>query len=294
LVLPTKWLLLVPLLVASAAAAQSQPPARQRQDRRAALPTTPAEPIPEVNVAAGNLTTVGFNATLDRDSLVVDRTRFKWAQVSDSFLLLEPFADLGSDDKLIVQVGFKDKALPAKAILAVTSRPDVMDGKVEMDRRANTPEALLAALAQKEAELEELKARYAGSGPAGLVLSEWLNPDMKPLKLKNVLAPADASGLEEKGGTGYPGEHSAIVAIRLRNLPGQASWGVGQARLTNSSGTPVKVLSVQMKPAELAPGEEGLLVVEVQAPPWTAGKPFSVALTDTRGQRRLSLNLLAQ
>src|SRR5689334_23056689 len=117
----------------------------------------------ELYVAANNLTTVGFNATLDRDSLVVDKTRFKWAQVSDSFLLLEPFADLASTDKLIVQVGFKDKALPAKAILTVTSKADVMDGKVEVDRRANTPEALLAALNQKEAELEELKARYAGN-----------------------------------------------------------------------------------------------------------------------------------
>ncbi|ADO72929.1 DUF2381 family protein [Stigmatella aurantiaca] len=64
-------------------------------------------------------------------------------------------------------MGFKDRALPAKAVLAVVSKADVMDGKVEVDRRANTPEALLAALSQKEAELEELKARYAGSGPSG-------------------------------------------------------------------------------------------------------------------------------
>ncbi|MBN1205700.1 MAG: DUF2381 family protein, partial [Myxococcaceae bacterium] len=135
-------MLLAPLLVASAAAAQPQFPARQRQDRRATLSATPGEPMLELYVAANNLTTVGFNATLDRDSLVVDRTRFKWAQVSDSFLLLEPFADLASTDKLIVQIGFKDRALPAKAVLAVVSKADVMDGKVEVDRRANSPEAL--------------------------------------------------------------------------------------------------------------------------------------------------------
>ncbi|EAU63550.1 hypothetical protein STIAU_7213 [Stigmatella aurantiaca DW4/3-1] len=53
-------MLLATLLVASAAAAQPLLPARQRQDRRAALPTT-----------------VAFNGPLDRDSLVLDRTRFK-------------------------------------------------------------------------------------------------------------------------------------------------------------------------------------------------------------------------
>jgi uncharacterized protein (TIGR02268 family) len=289
---PSTWLLLVPLLVASIAAAQPQPPARQRQDRRSALPTTSAEPIPEVYIAAGNLTTVAFNGPLDRDSLVVDRTRFKWMDVGDRTLVLEPFTDLGPGERLIMQVGFKDRALPAKAVLAAVSKAEVMDGKVEVDRRANTPEALLAALNQKEAELEELKARYVGNGPASLVLSEWLNKHMVPIPFTTAVAPADASGLAVRESIGYAGSSSALVAIRLRNLPGQPPWGVGQARLTSSSGTPVKVLSVQMKPAELAQGEEGLVVVEVQAPPWTAGKPFSVALTGTSGQRRLSLNLM--
>ncbi|WP_224361080.1 DUF2381 family protein [Hyalangium versicolor] len=293
MVLPSAWLLLVPLLVAGTAAAQQpQLPARQRQDRRAALPTTPAEPIPEVYVAAGNLTTVAFNGPLDRDSLVVDRTRFKLVDVGDRLLALQPFADLGSGERLIVKVGFRDRALPAQAVLAVVTDSTVMDGNVEMDRRANTPEALLAALNQKEVELEELKARYVGNGPASLVLSEWLNKYMLPIKFTTAVAPADASGLEVPESIGYAGKFSALVAIRLRNLPGQPAWVVGQARLTSSSGALVKVLSVQMKSAELAPGEEGLVVVEVEAPPWTAGKPFSVVLVDTSGQRRLSLNLM--
>jgi len=288
------WVLLALLLVASAASAQLQPPARQRQDRRAALPTAPAEPIPEVYVAAGNLTTVAFNGPLDRDSLVVDRTRFKWVDVGDRILALQPFTDLGSGERLIVKIGFKDRALPTQAVLAVITDSTVMDGNVEVDRRANTPEALLAALTQKEAELEELKARYAGSGPAGLVLSEWLNKNMLPIKFIPPVTPADASGLEVPESIGYAGKFSALVAIRLRNLPGQTPWSMGQARITGSSGTPVKVLSVQMKPAELAQGQEGLVVVEVQDPPWTTGKPFSVDLVDPRSQRRLSFNLMTK
>ncbi len=288
------WLLLAPLLVASTAAAQAQFPTRQRQDRRAALPTTPAEPIPEVYVAAGNLTMVVFNGPLDRDSLVVDRTRFKWMDVGDRILALEPFTDLGPGERLIMQVGFRDRALPSKAVLAVVSKADVMDGKVEVDRRANTPEALLAALTQKEAELEELEARCEGSGPAGLVLSEWLNKYMLPVRFTPPATPAGTSGLEVPESIGYAGKHSALVAIRLRNLPGQKPWAVGLAIITNAHGAPVAVLSVQMKPAELAPGEEGLVVVEAKAPPWTDDKPFTVELVGAEGgsnTRRLSFNL---
>jgi uncharacterized protein (TIGR02268 family) len=292
LVLPTKWLLLALLLVASGAAAQPQLPARQRQDRRAALPTTPAEPVLELYVAAGNLTMVAFNGPLDRDSLVVDRTRFKWMDVGDRTLVLEPFTDLGPGERLIMQVGFKDRALPAKAVLAVVSKADVMDGKVEVDRRANTPEALLTALNQKEAELEELKARYAGNGPAGLVLSEWLTKNMKSIVFSIPPAAADAIGLEVVEGIGYEGTTSALVAIQLRNFPGQKPWVLEQARVAGPGGAAVKVLSAQMKPVQLEPGEVGLVVVEVKTPPWTAGKPFSVDLVATVGERRLSITLV--
>jgi len=285
-------LLALGLLVASAAAAQPQLPIRQRQDRRVALPTTPAEPVPELYVAAGNLTTVAFNGSLDRDSLVVDRTRFKWMDVGDRTLVLEPFTDLGPGERLIMQVGFKDRALPAKAVLAVLSKADVMDGKVEVDRRANTPEALLAALTQKEAELEELKARYAGSCPAGLMLSEWLYEESRPTALV-VESPADdGHGLEAQKAFGFLGKFSALVAIRLRNLPGQKPWVLEQAHVAGPGGGAVKVLSTQMKPVQLEPGEEGLLVVEVKTPPWTAGKPFSVGLGDPGGGRRLSIKLM--
>jgi len=288
------WLLLAPLLMASSAAAQAQLPARQRQDRRASLPTTSAEPLPELYVAAGTLTTVAFNGSLDRDSLVVDRTRFKWVDVGDRLLTLEPFTDLGPGERLILQVAFTDRALPAKAVLAVVSKADVVDGKVEVDRRANTPEALFAALAQKEAELEELKARYAGNGPVGLMLSEWLDEGSTPIPLVVESSADEGHGLEAYKAFGFRGSFSTLVAIWLRNHPGQKPWGLDQARVAGSGGAAVKVLSAQMKPVQLEPGKEGLLVVEVKTPPWAAGKRFSVGLVEASGERRLSINLMQQ
>jgi uncharacterized protein (TIGR02268 family) len=285
------WLSLALVLGASAAAAQPQPTARQRQDRRAVLPTTPAEPMLELYVAGGHLTTAAFNGRLDPDSLVVDRTRFKWAEASEHLLMLEPFSDLGPGERLIVQVSFKDRALPTRAVLAVLSRADVMDGKVELDRRANSPEALLAALKQKEAELEELKTRYAGSGPAGLMLSGWLSGHSHPVYLKAKAVAGGTHGLTVGWAHGYQGEFSALVGFSLRNLPGQKPWVLEQARITGAAGARVEVLSVQMKQPQLEPGEEGLVVVEVKTPPWTDEKPFSLELMDPSGQRSISIKL---
>jgi len=248
----------------------------------------------ELYVAANNLTMAAFNGNLDPSSLLVDRTRFKWAEASDHFLILEPFADVGPGEKLIVQVGFKDRALPTKAVFAVVSKSDVMDGKVEVDRRANTPEALLAALKQKEVELEELRTRYAGSGPAGLMLSEWLTDESRPIPLVVTTPGGNRHGLMVPRVVGYQGKFSALVAVRLRNLLGQKPWVLEQARITGAAGAPVEVLSIQMKQPQLDPGEEGLVVLEAKTPPWTAGKPFSVALMDTSGQRPLSINLMTK
>src|SRR6185503_18670626 len=105
--------------------------------------------------------------------------RFKWVDVGDSILSLQLFVNLAPGERLIVKIGFKDKALPAQAILAIVTSATVVDGNVEVDRRANTPEALQAALTQKDVEFEELKARCEAASPVGLVLSEWLNKDTR-------------------------------------------------------------------------------------------------------------------
>lgn len=286
----TLWLL-ASLLWASTAVAQLQSPARQRQDRRVALPATADEPVPEVRVAAGNLTTLVFNSPLDRDTLEVDRTRFKLVDTGERSLALEPATELGVGERLVVKVRFKDKALPAQAVIALVSHASEMDGKVEVDRRANSPEALLAALAQRDAELEALKVRCEGSGPVGLVLSEWLNGKMVPVALTGEEVAADASGLKVLESTGYPGAFSAVMAIRLRNLSNKESWAVGLVRISHPAVGQVQALSVRMRPTELAPGETGWVVAEINAPLWEDGKPLRVELVGVGGQRRLSLNL---
>lgn len=247
--------------------------------------------MPEVRVASGNLTTLVFNAPLDRDTLELDRTRFKLADTGERSVSLEPAAELGSGERLVVKVRFKDKALPAQAVIALVSHASEMDGKVEVDRKANTPEALLAALAQREAELEEFKARCVGGGPAGLVLSGWLNVETRSIPLVDKVSVVEAGGLRTKELFAYKGTFSALLDIPLENLRGQKPWVLGQARLTGPGGVPLKLLSVQMKPAALAPGEGGRIVVETEVSPWAPRTAFNVELVDAGGQRRHSFNL---
>src|SRR5688572_30359625 len=114
----TWFLLALCLLVAGRAAAQPQLSVRQRQDRRASLPATPTESTPELYLAAGNLTTVLLNRPLDRDSLVVDRSRFKWVDVGDRTLSLQLLADLEPGERLLIKLGFKDREQPTQALFA--------------------------------------------------------------------------------------------------------------------------------------------------------------------------------
>ena len=163
---------------------------------------------------------------------------------------------------------------------------------MEVDRRANTPEALIAALTQKEAELEELKARHAGSGPSSLVLSGWLHEKLpKPIRFRAVMGSANATGLEATQCVGYAGQTSALLAITIRNPQGQKPRAPGGARFVSADGKPVIVLSVQMKSPQLAPGEEGLVVVEAKTPPWAERGPFRVELVDATGEQLLSLTM---
>ncbi|MDC0711942.1 DUF2381 family protein [Stigmatella sp. ncwal1] len=282
------------LLVAAPAFAQLPSPHRQRQDRRVSLPTQPGEPPPEVHVAPGYITVLMFNSPLERDSLEVDRTRFKWVDLGERTLNLEPAAELGASERLVVKVRFKDRALPSQAVLGLVAHPTEVDGRVEVDRRANTPEALLNALTLKTAEVEDLKARCEENGPVGLALSGWLTRDTSPIVIIEQEPSAETRGLQFRRGVGFQGGRSTLVTFHLLNRPDQRPWTLGQARLTEAGGGAATVLSAQMRPPSLAPGEKGLVVLEAATAPWVRGTEFSVELADASGQRLLFLNLRTQ
>ncbi|WNG42628.1 DUF2381 family protein [Archangium violaceum] len=272
-------------MTGATAAAQSQPPVRERQERRVSLPSNPEEAEPKVSVAAGVATYIRFDAPIDRASVEVEGrpVRFRWVDIGERLVAVEPSVDLGAEEKLVVRVRYKDGASPAGATLVLVSHPSRVDKEVEVVRRPRTVEALEAALAQKEAELAALRAV---SGLAGLVFSGRLTLD--GVQAQRIEASASArDGLKVVDGEGYRARPWALVVVQVRNLPGQKPWEPGEARLTRADGTPVKVRSVDMNKAQLAPGEEGRVAVETEAPFWMVGEVLRLEFLDKSGSRRL-------
>ncbi|WNG23786.1 DUF2381 family protein [Cystobacter fuscus] len=265
----------------------AQPPARERQERQVAIPNSPEEPVPEVRVAAHVATYLRFDAPIDRASVEVEgrTTRFRVVDPGERTLTLEPTLEPGPGEKLGVRVRYKDGTFPAAATFALVSHPSLVDKEVEVVRRPRTVEALEAALAQKEAELASLRAV---SAPAGFFFSGRLSPAGVQARL--IEKPSSArDGLHVAGGEAYRAEAWALAVVRVRNLPGQTPWEPGEARLTRADGPPVKVRSVDMNKARLAPGEEGLVAVETEAPTWKAGEVLRLELLDRSGSRRMSI-----
>jgi len=239
-------------------------------------------------VAAKVTTWLRFDAPIDRASVEVEgrATRFKLVDPGEYTLALEVTVEPGPGEKLSVQVRYEDAGTPAYATFALVSHPSLVDKEVEVARRPRTVEALEAELAEKKAELAALRAV---SGPAGLVFSGRL--DFKGVQARRIeIATGPQGGLKVVDAEGYRASSWALAIVRVRNLPGQKPWEPGEARLTLADGTPVKVRSVVMNKAQLAPGEEGLVAVETEAPHWKADKFLRLELLDKSGSRRLSIS----
>ncbi|MDY7225865.1 DUF2381 family protein [Hyalangium rubrum] len=293
---PTAWLLLALVLLVAAPAA-AQPLARLRQDRRVSLSGAPAEPVPEVRVAAGHLTTLVFNAPLERDTLEFDTTRFKLADPGERSLSLEPTTDLGAGERLVVKVRFKDRALPGQAVFAVVSHATEVDGRVEVDRRANTPEALMAALTQTQAELERLKSWCEVSGPARLAFSGQMDENgVVPVLFRSEMPLEGSGGLEVTGAMGYMGKAWALLVVTLHNSRSKKPWRLEQTRLSRTEGVPLRIISARMNKPQLAPGENGMVAVELDYKELKlpSGARLRLDLRDSSNARPLSLVLVKQ
>jgi uncharacterized protein (TIGR02268 family) len=279
-------LILAWLSLGATATAQAQTPVREQQERRLTLSIRPEEPPSEVRVAPGVTTYLRFDAPLDRASLEVEgrSARFRFVDVGERIVALEPLGELSPEEKVTVRVRYLDGESPAFALFTLVSHPTWVDKELEVVRRPRSLEALEAALAEREAEIAALRAR---SGLAELVFSGRLGVAGVRAQRFGVLPKVGPSGLQVVTGMGYRADSWTLVVVRVLNLPGQKPWMPTEARLIRADGTRVKVRAVDLNPARLAPGEEGLVAVETDAPSWKTEEDLRLELEDKGGRRLL-------
>lgn len=280
---------LLALLVAGVAAAQPAPPARQLRQRALFLLTSPVEA--SVHVSKGVLTTLTFDSQiLPRSVMVQGRdTHFERFVVEERTVTLKPKVDLTADERLLLTVRFADGAAPQEAIFILIPASEQVDAAVEVVRRARNAEALQSELTQVQAQLAALQGRCGDGGPTGLILSGLLGSYVSTSVFKATVPPGNASGLKAESGVGYRTKWWAVVTVRVRNLAGQRVWSPGVARLATARGQSIQVKSVRMDKPQLAPGEEGLVLVETGKPVWQANEELLLELSDTTRGRDLPI-----
>jgi uncharacterized protein (TIGR02268 family) len=276
--------------------AAAQPPvlpAREALRGQVVLAGSAAEPVPEIRVAAHEATFLHFDAPIERASVEVEGrpVRFKWVEVADSLIGLEPSVDLGAEEKLLVRVRYKDGASPSTVTLALVTRAAVVDKEVAVVRRARSREALEARVAELESEQAALQARCEQGALANLAFAGLLDPRVELSRFNGSTLPGDRGGLKPGAGEGYRATRWAMVVLQLHNLPGQAPWSPTLARLTSKAGSSVQVRSVHMEKPRLMPGEDSRVVV-VMDPPRGSDNSFQLELMDASGAvHRFGVNL---
>ncbi|NTX57534.1 DUF2381 family protein [Myxococcus sp. CA039A] len=283
------------VLLGVAASAQPLPPTRERQERRVALSGSPAEPVPELRVAAGITTLLLFDAPLDRGSVELEgRERFRLVDVGERILALEPAVDLGPGERLGLRVRFTTGASSERGVFALVAHASEVDTRVEVFRRRDSIEALQAELAEvrsqlaaKDVEMRALRLRNEASGPLGMAMSRLL--DDRGVRAKSIFTRKKedrASTLFFEDGLSFRARTWAVVSVSLRN-EGRHSWAPAKARFVNAkNGVGVRVLGMRLEPPQLEPGESGRMVVETETPSWPVGDVFHLELLDEDGTVR--------
>lgn len=284
------------VLLGLTASAQPLSAARERQGRRVALSSGPSDPVPELRVAAGVLTTLVFDAPLDRSSVELEgRERFRLVDAGDRSLVLEPAVDLGPGERLGLRVLFAGSSSPIQGQFILITRRAEVDTRIEVFRRKDSVELLQAELAEMRAqvkaqadELQALRAVRSSGGPAELIMSGMLDHSGVQVSLiKTERAQAHGVPLIVESATSFRAPTWAAISVKVRNH-GKNSWAPASARLVNPRrGTSLGVLNVRSALPQIGPEDAGLVVIETEVPSWPPGEVCSLELLDSDGVRQV-------
>ncbi len=279
------------LLLAGAAVAQSQPGGeRKLRQRTISLPAAGEDVT--VRIARGTLTTLTFDSNLGMKGVQLGgrESHFERVDENERLVSFKPKVDLVPGERLLLTVRFADGAAPSEVTFELIAAEGEADASVEVVRRTRSVDALQVELRELRAKYVALRDSSGDGGPEGMVLSGWLTQDIRVRRFDARVPPDNSSGLRVEDGVGYRTGKWALVAVRLRSQLGTRRWTLGEVKLSSVRGAPVKVLSVRMDRPQLAPGEEGLLLVRTEAPWWELGEELRLELKDKEGSGPLPLS----
>ncbi len=264
-------------------------PERVRKERRVTLSKAPAE----IRVAPGTITTLAFDATLDRDSVELDRTLFALVDVGERTINVEPLALLKGD--VVLRVRFADASQP-EAKFNLTTHPSEVDSQVRVFRDARSPEAMQAQMAELEArgaaceaELAAQRERIRSSGPAGMVLANQLGTKGVRVDRLKPRSSAGAGGLRAGFVRRFISEEWVVLDVEVESTYDQP-WSADKAWLeSESTGARVEARTVATAPEALPPAGRGRVVVEFNGHPGREGEVFRLIVHAVDEHRALSV-----
>ena len=267
------------------AAAQPAPAARQRVNRGVVLSVEAPEPVDTLRLAPGSLTSLVFDAPLDKTSVELEGRDgpIRLVDMGALSLLLEAALELNPSERWLLRVRFLDRAPPERAVFALGSHPTLVDNEVRVSRRTLAPDTC-------QAELSRLRSRCTQApSPADFALAGWIGEKgVGALPIKTDTGGQSASELSMTVGWAYFTDAWVVVLVGVQNH-GPQPWVPAQAKLTSpEQDTRALIRAVRMHEPAIAPGETALIAVEAASPP-KPGATFSLELADAAGQRTLVL-----
>jgi uncharacterized protein (TIGR02268 family) len=278
------------LLWATASTAQPRPP-REKKERQASLLHASADPVSQVRLAGGVLTSLSFNVALAR-AQVEGRERFTRMDVGERAIYLEPALELAPTARLALHVTFADGR---EAVLLLVPHPTEVDTRVDFTLPERSAEAcerdLAATRARCEAQSQELErqlqATCENTGPALLALAG----DMEKGVSKTFFAWKSTALLHAHPGAKYRLGGWVVLTVQVENR-GTALWTPARARVTFGTHPPIPARVVFPSQTALAPGATAHIAVELKWPapgaPHVLGAKHDMTLCDSTEERCLS------
>jgi uncharacterized protein (TIGR02268 family) len=272
-----RFLLATSTLWGAAAVAAPGVRMRERQERRLVLSELRPGEVPRVRVAPGVSTLLLFDAELGAVSLE-ERGRFARVEVAGRALVLRPAEALEVGERLRLEVTFADGLAPARAVFALVTDPERVDGEVEVERRPRTAEEL-------QLELDALRARCGASALAQLAL--WGRLGRESLRSGAFTGRYSARGLEVKPPWVHRTSARRVLLIQVRNPQGAAPWAPGEALLWGmGEAAEPRSVPVYLDAFRLEPGDGGLVVVEIET---GAASRWRLEVREKGGERSIEL-----